>query len=535
MNHANNPALLRTIIIYAICVPFAVWIGFLLAPESINPTAGNANFGGSVLNFFATHWVVWTILTLLLSAPILLRSHNLLLVACWHLPIMFFFLPGSPMFGLLMICLSLGISILHRTINNEARFISALPITLPLIFLAGVIVFTAKLTGGIGLHSLGSDVSGGKKYIFLFIGILGYFALTAQRIPVERAKLYVSLFFLGGCLTFIEDLAPYVPHAFYFLFAFFPVSGYNWESIGSASFHARFAGFGTAGMWGFFLMLARYGIRGIFLSRKLWRLLLFAALSACILLGGFRSMVILCMLAFAIQFFMERMHTTKAFPAFILVGVIAITLIIPFANKLPLTFQRSLAFLPLKIDPWARADAEGSEQWRLQIWKDMLQQVPHYLLLGKGYALSQGDLATASNQSFHYASDVESVDIVGNYHSGPLSVVIPFGLWGVIGVLWLWGASLFALFRNYRYGDEQLRLFNIFLLAYFIAQISLFIIIFGALEGDLAVWAGIVGLSIALNGGICKSIPKTAPTAIGDSIVPARMRFQPAVHGQFVR
>jgi hypothetical protein len=44
---------------------------------------------------------------------------------------------------------------------------------------AAVVLVTAKLTGGIGLHSLGNDTAGGRSYVLLLMGILGYFALTA--------------------------------------------------------------------------------------------------------------------------------------------------------------------------------------------------------------------------------------------------------------------------------------------------------------------------------------------------------------------
>ena len=126
-----------------------------------------------------------------------------------------------------------------------------------------------------------------------------------------------------------------------------------------------------------------------------------------------------------VQCYMERMHGAKAFPVFMFAGVIGATLLIPFANKLPFTFQRSLAFLPLKLSRAAVQDAEASKEWRLGIWKDALPTVPQYLLLGKGYAISKSELDVASSRAFNYASDIESVDIAGNYHSGPLSVVIP--------------------------------------------------------------------------------------------------------------
>ncbi len=428
-----------------------------------------------------------------------------------------------------MAALSLGISVTHRTVNNRARFLSAPSITVPLVFFLAVVLFTAKLTGGIGLHSLGNDTAGGKSYVLLLMGILGYFALTAQQIPPKRAWLYISLFFLAGCVSFIGDLAPFLPSSFYFIFAFFPVSGYDLATQpGITNFHARYAGIGAMGMAGFFFMLARYGPKGIFLSGRLWRLVVFGLFTVLIFFGGFRSIIILCGFVFLVQCYLERLHHTKMFPFFILIGFIAVVLIIPFADKLPFTFQRSLAFLPLKLDPVARMDAESSEEWRLQIWKDALPTVPQYLLLGKGYAISQDELAMASSQNFRYTSDIQSIDVVGNYHSGPLSTVIYFGIWGVIAILWFWIASLRALYLNYRYGDPGFRVINIFLLAYFITKIFLFLIVFGSLYSDMYSFTAIIGLSVSLNSGIRRAV--TVPVQTVDKTaarLPARPRFQP--------
>jgi hypothetical protein len=514
MNTSNTPAILRSLIIYAICIPLAIWIGFMLA----NP------FDTSTFSYAG-------IMLLVLLAPIMLRWHHLLLIVTWNLGMTIFFLPGRPPVWLLMVVLSLGLSVLQRTINEKARFLSAPSLTWPLVFFLGVVLLTAKLTGGIGLHSLGSDVVGGKNYFLLLFGILGYFALTARQIPPRRAGLYAGLFFLSGCTNFIGDLAPFVPHQMYFIFAFFPVMGNDVGLLnqGNAGFNARFFGIGMTGMFGFFFMLARYGPRGIFLEGRLWRMILLAGFFVLIFFGGFRSFIILCAAIFLIQFFLERMYQTRAFPVFLFAGLIGVTLLIPFSNKLPFTFQRSLAFLPvLNLDPVARHDAEVTQEWRLSVWRDALPTVPGHLLLGKGYAISKSELDVASNEAFRYASDFEATDISGNFHSGPLSVVIPFGIWGVIALLWFWIASLRALVLNYRYGDPALRTVNIFLLSYFVARIFLFLIIFGGLSSDMFYFSATVGLSVSLNGGIRRPVRASVRVADRNSDVPlARPRFQP--------
>ena len=129
-----------------------------------------------------------------------------------------------------MMVLSLGISVLQRAMNKDMRFIPAPQITLPLLCLMVVALVTAKLTGGIGLHALGDPVMGGKKYVFLLVGILGYFALTARRIPPRRAGLYVAMFFLGGCVNVVGDLIAFIPRSFYFIFLIFPSDSYAYTA-----------------------------------------------------------------------------------------------------------------------------------------------------------------------------------------------------------------------------------------------------------------------------------------------------------------
>jgi len=522
MNSNSNPAILKVLIAYAICIPVAVAVGWLLASESWVSEPGRVNWAWNILILFQSHPFVWGSLILILCSPVLLRWHHLLLMLSWNLGMAMYFLPGKPPLWMPMVALSLGISILYRATSSKAHFIPAPQITWSLIFIAAVTLFTAKLRGGIGLHSLNSDVMGGKYYLYVLLAVLAYFAFTAQRIPPERAKLYVFVFFLGALANVFGDLGPVMPSSLYFIFTLFPPLAYTFEA------NARFGGTANAAAFGFWLMLAIYGVRGIFLSGKPWRILLLGLFFVLIFLGGFRSMVFECVLGFGILFFVERLHRTALLPTFAFIGIMVAALCIPFADKLPYTFQRSLAFLPLHIDPAARADAQASLGWRLQIWKAVLPQVPEYLLLGKGYAISQSDYQDITG-GFHEVSAADwGSAISGDYHSGPLSVIIPLGIWGVIGLLWFWIASLRALYLNHLYGKPHLQTVNRFLLVYFAVKVFVYLFIFGSFYGDLFTFVGLIGLSLSLNGGICRAVPVPLPNE-AEPVVPAlaRPRLQP--------
>jgi hypothetical protein len=283
-------------------------------------------------------------------------------------------------------------------------------------------------------------------------------------------------------------------------------------------------GFSVASSVLFSYMLARYGIRGVFMSHRPMRLILFLCFIALGFFGGFRSLIISLLLIFFIQFLLEGMHRTKLLLVMLLTLGLAAGLAIPFAPSLPSTVQRALAFLPIPVDPAVRLDTQGSNEWRLSIWKRVLTEVPKYLWLGKGYAIHPSELLLATDRSVQGGDTTEWAELAGDYHNGPLSVIIPFGIWGAGAFLWFLAAGWSVLYKNYRYGDPSLGIVNAFFLASFMAHAILFFVIFGSFEGDLLMFVGLLGLSVSLNGGVARPAPQavaqTEPTGGFASILP---------------
>jgi hypothetical protein len=263
-------------------------------------------------------------------------------------------------------------------------------------------------------------------------------------------------------------------------------------------------------------MLARYGLRGIFYAGRPFRMSLFALLFIVSMLGGFRGMLISNVLLMAIMFFLEGLHRTRLLPVAVFAGIVATSLIIPFARQLPFTFQRSLAFLPLDIDPVAKANAESSSEWRLRIWQAMYPKVPGYLLLGKGYALTARDFDVMGNTAFGGAAGAdaseEGLAVSNDFHSGPLSTLICFGAWGAISILAIMFFGLRIMYLNFRHGDPDLRTVNALILANQIAHIFMFFVIFGVYNSDVGYFGKMAGFSVALNWGVCR--PKPVPAVV---------------------
>ena len=509
---SNIQSALRSLVVYAVCIPVAIFLGYVLT----NPLQRQS-------------FIVVSVVFAMLCSPLLIRYHYPLMLLLWNATAVLFFIKGQPTIGAAATALSLLLSVTRRSLDRRYQFLKVPSVTRPLIAMTLVVLITAELTGGIGLRALGGEVYGGKRYLLLLLAIMGYFAITAYRIPPERAKLYVALFFLGGMTNLIGDLFPVLVSWMPFLFWLFPVFS---TATGEIEFGlTRLAGLSAASAAVFCFMLARYGVQGIF--SKPMRLISFVVFSAVGLLGGFRSAFLFMFLCFTFQFFIEGLHRTKLLPILALCGVLMAALAVPFTSKLPFTIQRSLAVLPVPVDPIARLDAQTSSNWRLNMWKAVLPQVPQYLLLGKGLGFSRADFD--STREFAFQANVFSADqmgaaLAGDYHNGPLSVVIPFGIWGFIAFLWFLLAGFRVLLSNHRFGDPALRIINAFLLADFITRVFMFFVVVGGLTGDMLHLAAVVGLSVSLNGGVARPELATEEAVPEPKPVPSFMtRPRPAL------
>ena len=485
------------LLLYCILVPVAIFIGYLLA----TPT-----------DF--TSYALLSMLLFLLSFPLIVRWHYPFMLFAWNAWIIVFFVPGQPSLGVVMAAFSFCFAMLDRAMNKQTRFLHVRALAYPLIALAIVVAVTAKFTGGISGRALGAETWGAKRYLGVFGAILGYFAITARRIPAEKAFFYISLFVLGGVTAMVSDIVYAAGPSLYFLFVLFPATAASLQATTQDTM-MRLNGLAFAALAGFEYVVMRFGIRGVLEWTKPWRLLSLLALMVVSLLGGYRSLVLILFFILVFQFAFEGLLRSRLFPFVLLFSLLAITFVIAFIQDMPLSVQRSLSFLPLEVDSMASQDAAGTAEWRLQMWRAVLPDVPRYLLLGKGFAFNGTDyMLTQEAMRQGYYNSYEDTLISGNYHHGILTLIIPFGIFGFLSFLWFCVAALGALYRNYRYGEEPLRLINTFLLAYFCARLVFYITLYGQFDLDLVLFTGTVGLSVALNGGV-----KTRETQESEEIV----------------
>ena len=508
-----NFALTRKLIIFGLVLPLAAIVGFFMAtPQDFTTVL----FMGA--------------LTSLLLLPIMLKWYHPLLIFSWNAWVNVYFLPGRPQLWMLFAAIGFGIVVLNSSMDRERRMIHVPAITIPLVFFLAVVLMTAKLTGGMSVYALGggqlgSSTIGGKGYFYIMFAVMGYFVMTSQVVPLERVKTYTSVFFLSGVTGMFSNLAYMLGPAFYFLFYLFPVEfavNQAMSDWAAGSEIVRMVGVASAGVAAYFFMMVRFGIRGIFDLSKPWRLLCFIAVIFITLLGGFRTMLITYVIHFAIQFWLEGLLRTRLAVVLALAGIVAAAISVPFLDRMPLSVQRCVAFVPgAPVSQLTKLDAEASTRWRLEMWAVLMPEIPKYLLLGKGYALNAAELylsGQAVRQGLVKSFEVSVVS--GAYHNGTLSLIIPFGIWGLIGFVWLVAAGLWVLHRNYRYGESKLQVVNTFLFAYFIMRTIVFFFVFGSVDSELFKFTSILGLSVAINRGVRK--PAQADAApIGVAVQPA--------------
>src|ERR1044071_1064204 len=118
----RESSLLHGLLVFGICVPLALFIGYELAtPQE---------------SFFSIGLILF-----LLFIPVLLKFHHEALILTWNVYLVAFFLPGAPALGYFGAGLSLFFSAAKRALLRQGNFIHCPSVSIPLILLAGIVLF----------------------------------------------------------------------------------------------------------------------------------------------------------------------------------------------------------------------------------------------------------------------------------------------------------------------------------------------------------------------------------------------------------
>jgi len=231
---------------------------------------------------------------------------------------------------------------------------------------------------------------------------------------------------------------------------------------------------------------------------------------AAIFLSGFRSALLFALVALLLSAILrgrtKDLWTAAGVSVFALIAIISLQ---GTVLQLPLTMQRALSWLPGDWNPEVMADAQGSSQWRFEMWAWAWNddRILRDRTWGQGFGLSLDDMnliassmmAGQSGASLLGGSDRENFMITGTFHSGPLSTIKYIGLVGLAlyyPLMCYMGVLAWRLCKRARHTKAiSLALFIGIPIIY---EPFNFVVIFGGLDSNypqLLFWAGLLNMA----------------------------------------
>ena len=365
-----------------------------------------------------------------------------------------------------------------------------------------------------GLFFLESDAVGGRPYFEVFLAFGAYLILSRVQISDFIARtfplLYVVPTWSAGILVTIGNLLPNFGYAMNYIYAGAEGStGSLGPSQEAELGKTRLIGLKNAGVVGVLSLCAQYNPVTLISPLYPWRAMMMAMAFGALFLAGFRAMLLFAFVAFSLSSILRG----KLHDMWITIsgGVLTLVFLIALQGTvdLPLTMQRALSWLPGDWDTMAVEDAEGSSQWRFEMWEWAWNddRILRNKIWGQGFGYSIDDMnlmmdslmAGKGGASMLGGSDREQFMITGAFHSGPLSVVRYIGIFGFCLYYPLMCYMGFLAWRL----CKQARGTKGFTLALFVGIPIIyepfnFVFIFGGLDGNfpqLLLWAGLLNMA----------------------------------------
>lgn len=311
-----------------------------------------------------------------------------------------------------------------------------------------VVVMTMMIRGS-GIRMLGSNQWGGTHYITILAGGAFYLVAPKFRFTPKNIKTLVILVLIGSFLPALAQILFLVTHGrFYHLYYLMGYSDIQYvadsmQVTSSPTFITRLTSFSGIAVA---LLPVAFVIRYRSTTGRLVQAAILASVFLLALLSGGRS-AIMAVLATSLgmgYLVMKKTSRRKYVAVILAAGFVVFLGLISFADRLPLSAQRALSWIPyIHISSIASVDAQNSTLWRLDLWKYAWEEVPRYVLVGKGFCF---DPAFMDSMSLRMDTGYGAF-LVHNYHSGPLTLLLDLGVFGLI----FWVAFIVrVLYENLR-------------------------------------------------------------------------------------
>ena len=353
----------------------------------------------------------------------------------------------------------------------------------PLLIFFQFIIFITIIFRGIGLSFLDSESWGGFTYIILLTNIV--FIFYIDRAVLNESDWYKSIKYL----TFLSLLPVLIEIMYYFGITgfwnhFIPTPLEQVKEINT--FGTRFQ---TANIASQMIAVYAFFIFPRSLDRKEnKKKFTFLIMISFFLAGlsGHRIAIISISLFLLITILLnKRIEVKRSIKKVGIILILVYVIVLLSVGVLPYSFQRSVSFLPfIKVEESALTDASGSEDFRILIWRSVIDVIPKYFIFGKG--------VTFSSDYFHWIEatepgSIEDFIITGNLHNGPLSLVISFGIFGFFIAMLLFFCTIIDINKVNKkvWSLPNLKSYFITIYSLFVVEVFVFIFIYGDLNKTL--------------------------------------------------
>lgn len=352
-----------------------------------------------------------------------------------------------------------------------------------------------------GFWALQTEIVGGRPYFEIALAFGAFAILSRIQITDFIAKIFPLFFVIPAwCVGLLDIVARVVPETAYPLAMMYSGVGGGVGGVTGAIQQeqrlgeTRMTGILWAGWSSVLALCAKYKPITLVSPLHPGRVLLFGLAGVAIVLSGYRSIVLFAMVAFLLSTVLRgNMKDLWIAGAAMVLGLMALIFVQGSLVQLPLTAQRALSWLPGDWDQEAVADAEGSTQWRVEMWgwawND--ERIMRNKTWGTGFGLSLDDMsliaaslmAGEGGGTLLGGSDRENYMISGTFHSGPLSTIKYIG---VVGLALYYPLMCYMAWLAWRLckcarGTKALTL-ALFVGIPIIYEPIHFVVIFGALE-----------------------------------------------------
>jgi hypothetical protein len=291
----------------------------------------------------------------------------------------------------------------------------------------------------VGIRAFGAQTVGGRPIFDIFMALIAYTVIV--RLPDSvKAVGRIPYFVMAGvaiiaAFNIIAYLAPGLTPYLYGLYSSVDLGVYVGEITGAAL--VRLGNLGFFGGTLILLLCAYYPPWTLFNPLRP-RTYVFLCGWMCIFASGFRNMLGAAVMQVGLSAWLHQGWREAAVIG-VAAGLFGGALIFGQGRlyQLPLTAQRTLAWLPGKWSPEAEQEASLATEGRFLWWKRIIEEgeIKNWWI-GDGFGMSMKDFAQLAGRLGRPGGE-EWVYMTGGYHNGPLTAIRYVG---VIGL-----AALYAL------------------------------------------------------------------------------------------